>query len=62
MQSSFDWCLEIGFKAGVTDNLGRDRVGAFQDMIGRELAWEEQVYTATQHLPAAPSRAKPCIH
>ena len=49
MQSSFDWCLEIGFKAGVTDNLGRTARGALQDIIGRELAWEEQVYTATQY-------------
>ena len=30
MQSSFDWCLEIGFKAGVTDNLGRTARGALR--------------------------------
>ena len=42
---NFDWMLEIGFKPGVTDNVGRTARGAMADILGRELAWEEQVYT-----------------
>ncbi len=47
--ATFDWMLEIGFKPGVTDNLGRTARGALQDIVGRELAWGEQVYTAIQY-------------
>jgi phosphoribosylformylglycinamidine synthase len=45
----FDWMLEIGFKPGVTDNVGRTARGALRDIAGRELAWEEQVYTSIQY-------------
>ncbi len=47
--STFDWMLEIGFKPGVTDNLGRTARGALEDIVGRELDWEEQVYTCIQY-------------
>ena len=46
---SFDWMLEIGFKPGVTDNVGRTARGALRDIVGRELDWEEQVYTSIQY-------------
>ncbi len=46
---SFDWILEIGFKPGVTDNVGRTARGALKDIVGRELEWEEQVYTCIQY-------------
>ena len=46
---SFDWMLEIGFKPGVTDNVARTARGAMADILGRELAWEEQVYTSLQY-------------
>ncbi|HEY5653870.1 MAG TPA: hypothetical protein VIR63_05845, partial [Pontiella sp.] len=46
---SFDWMIEVGFKPGVTDNVGRTARGALQDVVGRELAWEEQVYTSIQY-------------
>ncbi|MCK5676680.1 MAG: phosphoribosylformylglycinamidine synthase, partial [Verrucomicrobia bacterium] len=46
---SFDWMLEIGFKPGVTDNVGRTARGALKDIVGRELEWEEQVYTCIQY-------------
>jgi len=46
---SFDWMLEIGFKPGVTDNVGRTARGALKDIVGRELDWEEQVYTCIQY-------------
>ncbi|MDF7800885.1 AIR synthase-related protein [Pontiellaceae bacterium B1224] len=46
---NFDWMLEIGFKPGVTDNVGRTARGALKDVVGRELDWEEQVYTCIQY-------------
>ncbi len=46
---SFGWMLEVGFKPGVTDNVGRTARGALQDIVGRELEWEEQVYTCIQY-------------
>jgi len=45
----FDWLLEIGFKPGVTDNVGRTARGALKDVAGRDLEWEEQVYTSIQY-------------
>jgi len=47
--AAFDWMLEIGFKPGVTDNVGRTARGALKDIVGRELDWEEQVYTCIQY-------------
>ena len=47
--SDFDWLLEIGFKPGVTDNVGRTARGAMADILGRELKWEEQVFTSIQY-------------
>jgi phosphoribosylformylglycinamidine synthase subunit PurSL len=47
--AAFDWMLEVGFKPGVTDNVGRTARGALKDLVGRELAWEEQVYTSVQY-------------
>ncbi len=49
MAEAFTWCLEISYKAGVTDNVGRTARGSLQDLLGRELAWEEQVYTSIQY-------------
>ena len=46
---AFDWMLEIGFKPGVTDNVGRTARGALRDIAGRDLEWEEQVYTSIQY-------------
>ncbi len=46
---NFDWMLEVGFKPGVTDNVGRTARGALKDDVGRELDWEEQVYTCIQY-------------
>ena len=45
----FNWCLEISFKPGVTDNVGRTARGALEDLIGRDLKWEEQVFTSIQY-------------
>jgi phosphoribosylformylglycinamidine synthase len=47
--ASFAWLVEIGFKPGVTDNVGRTTRTVVQDVLGRELGEYEDVYTATQY-------------
>ncbi len=48
-ESSFDWCVEVSYKPGVTDNLGRTARGSLEDILKRKLKWEEQVYTSSQY-------------
>ena len=45
----FDWLIEIGYKPGVTDNLGRTARAVVEDVARRRLAEGEGVYTATQY-------------
>ncbi|HIE10450.1 MAG TPA: phosphoribosylformylglycinamidine synthase, partial [Kiritimatiellae bacterium] len=45
----FDWLIEIGYKPGVTDNLGRTAQAVVEDVAGRRLAPGEGVYTSTQY-------------
>jgi phosphoribosylformylglycinamidine synthase II len=46
---SFDWLVEVAFKPGVTDNVGRTARVIVSDLIGRELNDGEDVYTSTQY-------------
>ncbi len=46
---AFDWLIEVGFKPGVTDNVGRTARTVVQDVLGRELGVYEEVYTSTQY-------------
>ena len=46
----FDISVVVGFRPGVTDNVGHTAGGAIADLLGRELAPEEGVYTSTQYL------------
>lgn len=45
----FDWLIEVGFKPGVTDNVGRTARVVVQDVLERELGAYEDVYTSTQY-------------
>ncbi len=45
----FDWLIEIGFKPGVTDNVGRTARLVVEDTLGRQLGKEEGVYTSVQY-------------
>ncbi len=45
----FDWLVEIGFKPGVTDNVGRTARTVVQDVLNRSLGPYEEVYTSTQY-------------
>ncbi len=47
--SGFHWMVEVGFKPGVTDNVGSTARALVEDMLGRPLALQESVYTSIQH-------------
>jgi len=47
--SRFDWLIEVGFKPGVTDNLGHTARALLQDVLGRRLAPGQNVYSSTQY-------------
>ncbi|GAW66189.1 phosphoribosylformylglycinamidine synthase [Geoanaerobacter pelophilus] len=48
--SGFDFLVEVGFRAGVTDNVGRTAGEAIGYLLGRPLATGEAVYTSVQYL------------
>ncbi len=56
---SFDWMVEVGFKPGVTDNVGTTARAIVHDYLDRPLAPTESVYTCVQYFfrGAALSRA-----
>ncbi len=54
----FDWLIEVGFKPGVTDNVGRTARVALQDVLARPLAEDEAVYTAIQYFVRGPAVRK----
>jgi phosphoribosylformylglycinamidine synthase len=55
---SFDWLVQVGFKPGVTDNVGHTAKSAVGDILGRPLHAGEGVYTATAWLiKSAPGHA-----
>ena len=54
----FDWLLLVGFKPGVTDNVGRTAAAALADILGRRLAEGESVHTATAYFISAPALSR----
>ncbi len=46
----FDYVVEVGFRPGVTDNVGRSAAEGLRDTIGRDLQDGEAVYTAQQYV------------
>lgn len=46
----FDMLIEVGFRPGVTDNVGRTAREAIQYLTGRKFAAGEGVYTSVQYL------------
>lgn len=46
----FDYLVEVGFRPGVTDNIGRTAREAIEYVIGRSLQVGEGVYTSVQYL------------
>ena len=50
LAADFDVLIEVGFRPGVTDNVGRTAKEAIQYLTGRPFAAGEGVYTSTQYL------------
>ena len=50
----FDILIEVGYRPGVTDNVGRTAREAIQYQIGRPFAAGEGVYTSVQYLLSGP--------
>lgn len=48
--SDFDYLVEVGFRPGVTDNIGRTAREAIEYVTGRRLEEGEGVYTSVQYL------------
>ena len=46
----FDFLIEVGFRPGVTDNVGRTAGEAIGYLLGRPLAQGEGIYTSVQYL------------
>jgi len=46
----FDVLIEVGFRPGVTDNVGRTAKEALQYLVGRRFTSAEGVYTSVQYL------------
>ena len=47
---SFNWLIEVGYKPGVTDNVGRTSKTAIQEVLKRTLGENDEIYTSTQYL------------
>ena len=54
-QPLFDWMVEVGFKPGVTDNVGTTAKAVVQDVLDRPLASLESVYTSIQYFFRGPA-------
>jgi len=50
----FDWLIEVGYRPGVTDNVGRTSKTAIRDLLNRDFKEGEEVYTSTQYLLEGP--------
>ena len=46
----FHWAIQVGYKPGVTDNVGSSAKVAIGDLLGRTLAGDESAYSATLYL------------
>jgi phosphoribosylformylglycinamidine synthase subunit PurSL len=46
----FSWVVEVGFRPGVTDNVGKTAREGIEEVLGRQLAPAEAVYTSRQYL------------
>ncbi len=54
----FDWLVEVGFKPGVTDNVGRTARDVLRDILERELSHDQSVYTSIQYLLRGPDLSR----
>lgn len=54
LAGDFDWLVEVGFKPGVTDNVGKTAREAVEWRLGRTFKDDEKVYTSSQYVFRAP--------
>jgi phosphoribosylformylglycinamidine synthase subunit PurSL len=45
----FDWMVEVGFKPGVTDNVGTTARAVVRDVVDRQPSQAESIYTSIQY-------------
>ena len=57
-QPAFDWMVEVGFKPGVTDNVGTTARAVVQDVLDRPLTSLESVYTSIQYFFRGPALSR----
>jgi len=50
LEGDFDFSIEVGFRPGVTDNVGRTAKEAIECLLGKRLKEEEKVYTSILYL------------
>jgi phosphoribosylformylglycinamidine synthase len=53
-----DWLIRVGFRPGVTDNVGRTAHEAVGDIVGRRLRDDEQVFSSIEYLLDAPDLSR----
>ncbi|MFH1081752.1 MAG: phosphoribosylformylglycinamidine synthase subunit PurL [Pseudomonadota bacterium] len=58
MADRFDWMIEVGFRPGVTDNVGKTAHEAIALLLGLPLADAPPVYTSRQYLLSGPIGAQ----
>src|SRR5690606_20884809 len=56
-ESDFDYAIEVGYKPGVTDPIGKSARVAIEDTLGRRLADGGAVFTSTLYLLSGVDRA-----
>jgi phosphoribosylformylglycinamidine synthase II len=57
----YDFLIEVGFRPGVTDNVGKSSAEGIQDTLGHALAPGEAVYKSTQYAVRGATREQ-CEH
>jgi phosphoribosylformylglycinamidine synthase len=53
-----DWLVRVGFRPGVTDNVGRTAHEAIGDIVGRHLRDDEHVFSSIEYLLDAPQLSR----
>jgi phosphoribosylformylglycinamidine synthase len=56
LDEKFDWMVEVCYKPGVTDNVGKTATMALAEVLKREIGDDEGVSTSTQYLLSGVSR------
>ncbi len=59
LSQDFDFLVEVGYKPGVTDNVGRSSREGIADLLGKTLSDTDQVFTSFQYLISATLNAAP---